>query len=153
MAEGIPVRQAHGDDLDAAAHLLHDFNVEFGEPTPGPSALARRLRQLVSDDTVVLVAGEPPIGVAALRFRPSIWSQSDECYLAELYVMPSRRGRGAGRALTQSAIEVARERGAASMEIGVDEPDAAARALYESLGFSNKTGAEGHVMYVYERDL
>jgi hypothetical protein len=40
------------------------------------------------------------------------------------------------------------------MEIGVDEPDLAARRLYESLGFTNRVGgAEGPVMYVYERDL
>ncbi len=40
------------------------------------------------------------------------------------------------------------------MEIGVDEPDVAARSLYESLGFTNRVaGAQGPVMYVYERDL
>jgi hypothetical protein len=40
------------------------------------------------------------------------------------------------------------------MEIGVDEPDHAARRLYESLGFTNRTGDDnGAVMYVYERDL
>ena len=39
-----------------------------------------------------------PRGVAVLRFRPSLWSQVDECYLAELYVVPGRRGSGLGRA-------------------------------------------------------
>ena len=40
------------------------------------------------------------------------------------------------------------------MDIGVDEPDGAARSLYESLGFSNRTGGrDGPVMYVYEREL
>jgi ribosomal protein S18 acetylase RimI-like enzyme len=38
------------------------------------------------------------------------------------------------------ALRVARERGADRMEIGVDEPDTAARRLYESLGFTNSTG-------------
>ncbi len=39
------------------------------------------------------------------------------------------------------------------MEIGVDEPDLAARNLYESLGFTNRVGgASGPVRYVYERD-
>ncbi|MDT4916545.1 MAG: hypothetical protein QOH89_1245 [Pseudonocardiales bacterium] len=154
VAAPVPVRQAHADDLDAASRLLHEFNVEFGDPTPGPAVLAQRLRQLVDEGTtVVLVAGEDPVGVAVLRFRPAIWSGSHECYLAELYVVPSQRGRGAGRALMQSSLELARERGATTMDIGVDEPDIAARALYESLGFSNKTGPEGHVMYVYERVL
>jgi len=39
------------------------------------------------------------------------------------------------------------------MDIGVDEPDAAARHLYESLGFSNRSGGDGDLMFVYERDL
>jgi hypothetical protein len=39
------------------------------------------------------------------------------------------------------------------MDIGVDEPDVAARRLYESLGFSNRSGGDGALMYVYEREL
>jgi hypothetical protein len=39
-------------------------------------------------------------------------------------------------------------------DIGVDEPDVAARRLYESLGFTNRTDrANGPFMYVYERAL
>jgi hypothetical protein len=40
------------------------------------------------------------------------------------------------------------------MEIGVDEPDHVARRLYESLGFTNRSGGkDGPLMYLYERDL
>ena len=40
------------------------------------------------------------------------------------------------------------------MNVEVDEPDTEARSLYESLGFSNRTGgSDGPVMNVYERDL
>jgi hypothetical protein len=40
------------------------------------------------------------------------------------------------------------------MDIGVDEPDVEARALYESFGFSNRSGGPaGPLMYVYEREL
>ena len=36
------------------------------------------------------------------------------------------------------------------MDIGVDEPDHAARSLYESMGFSNRAGGPaGSLMYVY----
>jgi ribosomal protein S18 acetylase RimI-like enzyme len=102
----------------------------------------------------VLLVGSNPDGLAVLRFRAAIWSSGLECYLAELYVVPARRGRGLGRALLEAAIREARARGAATMEIGVDEPDLAARSLYESLGFTNRVGGDdGPVMYVYERDL
>jgi hypothetical protein len=46
-----------------------------------------------------------------------------------------------------------RGQGADTMDIGVDEPDLVARRLYESLGFTNRLGADGPLMYVYERDL
>lgn len=143
------------EDLDSIGQLLHDFNREFDEPTPPPSVLAKRLRQLLDGgDTLVLLAGEGPDGVAVLRFRMSIWSSGLECYLAELYVVPDLRRRGLGRALMDAALREARSRGADTMDIGVDEPDTAARRLYESLGFTNRAGgADGPVMYVYERDL
>ena len=83
------------------------------------------------------------------NFRAAIWSNGLECYLAELYVVPASRGRGLGRALMEAAISEARSRGADSMDIGVDEPDLAARNLYESLGFTSRTGgADGPLMYV-----
>jgi len=143
------------ENLDSIGQLLHDFNREFDEPTPPPSVLAKRLRQLLDGgDTLVLLAGEGPDGVAVLRFRMSIWSSGLECCLAELYVVPDLRRRGLGRALMDAALREARSRGADTMDIGVDEPDTAARRLYESLGFTNRAGeADGPVMYVYERDL
>lgn len=148
------VRLADRDDADAIGRLLYAFNREFDEPTPGPAALAERMRQLLDGgDTLVLLAGDGPDGLAVLRFRAAIWSTGLECYLAELYVTPVRRGQGLGRALMEAALREARNRGADTMDIGVDEPDLAARRLYESLGFTNRAGEDGPVMYVYEREL
>jgi ribosomal protein S18 acetylase RimI-like enzyme len=149
-----PIRQAGPGDADAAGRLLDAFNREFDEPTPGPAALAARITQLTgAGDTVVLLGGDGPDGLAVLRFRAAIWSEGQECYLAELYVAPPRRGQGLGRALMEAALSLARDRGADTMDIGVDEPDHAARRLYESLGFSNRSGGDGPLMFVYERDL
>jgi ribosomal protein S18 acetylase RimI-like enzyme len=141
--------------MNVAGRLLHAFNREFDEPAPAAQVLADRLRALVaSGDTVILLAGAEPAGIAVLRFRGAIWSSGLECYLAELYVVPEQRGRGIGRALMDAAIEEARGRGAESMDIGVDEPDLVARRLYESLGFTNRVGgSDGALMFVYERQL
>jgi ribosomal protein S18 acetylase RimI-like enzyme len=148
------IRRAGQDDADAIGRLLHAFNREFDEPAPAPSALARRLRQLLDGgDTLVLLAGDGPDGLAVLRFRAAIWSAGLESYLAELYVTPARRRQGLGRGLMEAALREARNRGADTMDIGVDEPDTAARGLYESLGFSNRSGGDGPLMYVYEREL
>jgi len=148
------VRVAGVDDAGVVARLLHDFNTEFDEPTPPTDELAQRVAQLLRNgDTVALLVGDDD-GLAVLRFRDAIWSSGRECYLAELYVAPARRGGGLGRALVEAALTEARSRGADTMEIGVDEPDLVARRLYESLGFTNREGGpQGPLMYVYERDL
>ena len=117
--------------------------------------LAARLGRLIAgDETTVLLGGAGPHGLAVLRFRPSIWTESLECYLAELYVVPDRRGQGLGRALMEAAMDVARKGGADYMDLGTSEDDVAARALYESLGFNNREGrAGGPIAYYYEREL
>ena len=149
------MRRAVVADARAVAQLLHDFNREFDEPTPPVGTLAERVARLLQNgDAVILVVGDDPDGLAVLRFRSAIWSSGLECYLAELYVAPVRRGHGLGRRLMRAAIQEARARGADTMEIAVDEPDFAARRLYESLGFSNRAGGhDGPLMYLYERDL
>jgi len=149
------VRLADPDDAAVIGRLLYDFNREFDEPAPAPAVLAERLRQLMAGgETLVVLGGDGPDGLAVLRFRAAIWSSGLECYLAELYVRPASRGQGVGRALMEAALREARLRGADTMDIGVDEPDLVARRLYESLGFTNRAGgAAGPLMYVYEREL
>ena len=149
------VRLADPDDAAVIGQLLYDFNREFDEPAPAPATLAERLRELMAGgETLVVLGGEGPDGLAVLRFRAAIWSSGLECYLAELYVRPASRGQGLGRALMEASLREARQRGADTMDIGVDEPDLVARRLYESLGFTNRAGgAGGPLMYVYEREL
>ena len=149
------LRAATAEEAAIVAKLLHDFNREFDEPTPTVDQLAGRMADLIAGgETVVLLVGENADGLAVLRFRPAIWSKGLDCYLAELYVRPPSRGRGLGRALMEAALSEARQRGADTIEIGVDEPDLVARRLYESLGFSNRSGGStGPIMSVYELDL
>jgi ribosomal protein S18 acetylase RimI-like enzyme len=147
------VREATPADAELLGRLMHDFSTEYDDFTPGPAKFAERFRELLrGEETAALLAGED--GLAVLRFRPSLYSDGLECYLAELYVVPARRGHGLGRELMEAAIELARSRGADYMDLGTSEDDVAARALYESVGFRNREGSDdGPVMYCYERDL
>ena len=147
-----------GDGLAAAAQLLHDFNVEYDEPAPPPDELAVRLEELVAGDhlTVLLARAREtgdPTGVAVLRVQPSVWSRAQEAYLAELYVIPSRRGQGYGRELITEAMRVARERGADYAFLVTSEDDRAAQRLYEAAGFRRTEGEGGPLMLAYEREL
>jgi ribosomal protein S18 acetylase RimI-like enzyme len=103
---------------------------------------------------LVLLGGQPPAGLALLRFRPSIWRDALDAYLEELYVAPERRGRGIGRALLEETMKAARKLGATRIELGTSEADTAAISLYESCGFTNREGRpDGPTMLFYERDL
>jgi ribosomal protein S18 acetylase RimI-like enzyme len=149
------VRLAGPADAPRIGQLLHDFQIEFEGQTPGPEGVAARVGELLREgQTSVLLAGDPPRGVAVLRFRPAIFAAALDCYLAELYVEPPARGRGLGRAMMEAAIAHARARGADRIDLGTSEHDVAARALYESLGFSNREGGpDGPLQYCYEREL
>lgn len=147
-----------GDGLTAAAHLLHDFNVKYDEPTPPPDELAVRLAELVGGDHVTILLARAretgaAIGVAVMRVQQSVWSRAQEAYLAELYVLPSRRGQGHGRELITEAIRLAREQGADYAFLVTSEDDRLAQSLYEAAGFRRTEGEGGPLMLAYECDL
>jgi ribosomal protein S18 acetylase RimI-like enzyme len=151
----IQVRRAGVEDAADIARLLHDFNLEYDEPTPEVEELTKTVARLLEEDEItVLLAGAGPGGLSLFRFRPGIWSAGGETYLQELYVVPSLRGQGIGRGLLEATIELARERGADGIDLNTGETDTAARALYESMGFTNREGSpDGPAMLFYEREL
>jgi RimJ/RimL family protein N-acetyltransferase len=146
------VRRATKDDAAAIGQLLHEFNEEFDEPTPGPAFLAKRVNDLLATgDTSILLGGRNPDGLALLRFRPALWGDALECNLAELYVVRARRGHGLGRSLVEAAILHAGEQRAGHIEVATNEQNVEARALYESLGFTKGDGRSTD--YFYQRTL
>ncbi|HEX2097337.1 MAG TPA: GNAT family N-acetyltransferase [Solirubrobacterales bacterium] len=149
------VRRATPEDAAKIARLLHDFNTEFGEPTPGVEVLTERAeRMIAAGELTVLLVGEGPDGLAQLRLAPSIWSDAPGAYLEELYVAPAKRGQGMGRALLEAAMDACREAGADHIDLNTGETDTAARGLYESAGFTNREGGpDGPRMLYYEREL
>jgi GNAT superfamily N-acetyltransferase len=149
------IRFASAADALVFGRLLYAFNLEFGESTPDAGVIAERAAPLIgSGEVTVLFGGDGPDGFAQLRFRPSLYTGALDALLEELYVVPERRGRGLGRALLEAAMQHARERGAARIELNTSETDVAARGLYESTGFTNREGGrDGPTMLYYERDL
>ena len=132
------------DDWPLVARLLEQFNREFDEPCSPPEVLAPRLAGL--PDVRALVVGDPAHGLAVMRLRPSMYDDAPECYLAELWVAPDKRGRGDGRALMEAVLALARAAGATHLELNTDPDDRAAHKLYESVGLKRTA-------HYYEREL
>lgn len=155
------IEVVHSDDgaaVTAAAQLLHDFNREYDDPSPPVEELAGRLRSLLDGGDVVALLARPrhddaAVGVAVMRVQPSLWGRGREAYLAELYVVPDRRGQGHGRELITEAIQVARAQGADYAFLVTTEEDERAQRLYEAAGFRRTEGEGGPLMLAYERDL
>lgn len=150
----IPISEAAVADAPDIARLLHAFNTEYEEETPPVPELTRHAERMLREgEMTVLLAGEGPDGLALLRFRSSVWTERQEAYLQELYVVPDLRGRGIGEALMEAVLETCRTRDAAWIELNTGESDVAARSLYRKLGFSNEEGPEGAAMLYYELEL
>jgi ribosomal protein S18 acetylase RimI-like enzyme len=100
------------------------------------------VERLIRDDRTEFLLGAvggtaQPAGVIQLRYRHSVWTGRDDAWLEDLYVLDSARRTGLGRALTEFAFECARERGCERIQLDVNTANEAAKALYESLGFSS----------------
>jgi sorbitol-specific phosphotransferase system component IIA len=57
---GLPdlaMRRAEGADAKTLGHLLHDFDGEFEEPTPGPRVVADRVREVLSGGQITILLG------------------------------------------------------------------------------------------------
>ena len=142
----------------AAARLLHDFNLEYGEPSPPPEDLSARLSDLIEGGQVTVLLARSrrrgsPVGVAVFRLSPSIWSDAQEAYLAELYVVPPRRGQGFGRELITETKRLAAQLGADYLFLVTSAEDDLAQRLYEAAGFRRTEGEGGPEMLAYELEL
>ena len=149
------IRRARVEDAAALARLLHDFNTEYEDFTPGVEALTAHYGELLAaGELIALIAGDGPDGFCQLRLKRSHYTGMPDAHIEELYVVPSRRGHGSGRALLEAAMEAAREAGATHIELTTGESDTEALALYASAGFSNREGGpDGPRMLYFEREL
>jgi ribosomal protein S18 acetylase RimI-like enzyme len=133
------VRLAAARDVPAVARLLCEFRDWWGYGEPSDAEMVDRVGRLVREGAAeFLLAGDPPdpAGVCQLRYRFGVWLGTPDCWLEDLFVRESARGRGMGRALAEAAIARARERGCRRIELDVNDANPAALALYEALGFS-----------------
>ena len=110
-----------------------DFYKEPGLPEAVTASTFQRLNGDSHFFAFVAERGGAIIGFVHCVTHPATWSQSDYCYLEDLFVSAEARGAGAGRALIEAAYSEAAERGCAKVYWLTQEGNATARLLYDNL--------------------
>jgi GNAT superfamily N-acetyltransferase len=102
-----------------------------------------------SEDGMLLGAwrDEEPVGYACLYWHFTSLVPAETVLMNDLYVDPSQRGAGVGRALIEAGAQVGRERGAHHLEWATAPDNKTAQRLYD------KTGAERSEWVEYELRL
>jgi GNAT superfamily N-acetyltransferase len=73
------------------------------------------------------------VGLAHFSFTRSSWTVNRDLYLEDLFVSPSVRGQGLGKALIQALDEIAREEGSRKVWWETHRDNQTARRLYDSV--------------------
>ena len=136
-AAGVIIRTAGESDLRVIRELFEEYAGALGfglsfqrfdeelATLPGAYTPPKGLLLLAEIDG-------KPVGCVGLR---PLDDEDACCELKRMYVRPTHRGRGVGRALAVAIIRAAREREYARMRLDTIDTMVAAIALYSSLGF------------------
>ena len=114
--------------------LARGYKAFYATPTTD-AEYATAWQRLLAQDGVhglgAFVEGQL-VGIAHYLFHSSVWARSN-CYLQDLFTLPSARGRGVARALVEAVAEQARAEGAARYYWLTQAHNATARALYDKV--------------------
>ena len=111
--------------------------LEFYKSTISPEQTELTWKRLINNELKMFgfVAEDENgvIGFTHCLFRPSTWTETDYCYLEDLFVDPNIRGKGVGRALMEKVVELAKEKKSKRVYWTTQEFNKTARILYDSI--------------------
>ncbi len=127
----IPLRPADWEQWEVLARGYKEFYATLTTDAEYSAAWQRLLAQDGVNGLGGFMEGKL-VGIAHYLFHTSIWAKSN-CYLQDLFTLPSARGHGVAHSLIEAVAEQARMRGAARYYWLTQEHNAAARALYDKV--------------------
>jgi ribosomal protein S18 acetylase RimI-like enzyme len=147
---------AGDEDAASVAALMGGFRDHIGRDVPTDDEIRATVDVLLSDAGTEFLLAAPdgsgaPAGVCQLRYRLSVWTATDDCWLEDLFVSDEARGTGLGRGLIAEAFERARARGCARVQLDVAEDNERAIEIYRKAGFGTEPGAPGRTMLIARR--
>ncbi|QNT76639.1 GNAT family N-acetyltransferase [Dehalogenimonas etheniformans] len=134
----ISVRRAGVEDTAIVIDLLVAL-AEYEKLTPPDAAGRERLSaELVSAtprfEAYIAELGGNAIGCAVVFETYGTFRAKPKLYIEDLFVLPEFRGSGAGKALFQAMIELARNRGCGAMEWTALDWNTPAHDFYYRMG-------------------
>jgi GNAT superfamily N-acetyltransferase len=133
------IRRATARDVPAIVEMLADDPLGARRERPGDPAYAEAFKEIDSDPRQLLVVAEvgtEVVGTLQLTFIPGLSRLGASRALIEaVRVRADQRGTGLGGRLIQWAIDTARTRGAALVQLTTDASRTDAHRFYERLGF------------------
>ncbi|MEV6902871.1 GNAT family N-acetyltransferase [Amycolatopsis sp. NPDC051372] len=148
---GITVRKARRDDVEAIVRMLVDD--QLGATRDSADDLEPYLRAFEAIDAdphqllVVATSNDEPVATLQLTIIPGLARQGAlRGQIEAVRVRSDHRGAGLGADLIQWAIDEARRRGCALVQLTSDTSRTAAHRFYERLGFAaSHTGFKLHL--------
>lgn len=138
----LPYRLATVADVDHVLSLQCDFYAEEGYPFAA-GQMRTALETLLGDPSLgqvwVVEAGQHVVAYAVLTLGYSLEHHGRDAFVDELYVVPSHRGRGLGRAALELMDAYCRKHGVHVLLLEVEHVNEDAHALYRRAGFGAGT--------------
>ena len=132
----LTIRAIEEKDKDQWLKLWAGY-LEFYKSTISSEQTELTWKRLINNEQkmfgFVAESEEGVIGFTHCLFRPSTWTESDYCYLEDLFVDPNIRGKGIGRALMNKVFELAKEKNSKRVYWTTQEFNKTARVLYDSI--------------------
>ena len=132
------IREATRDDLPLLGKLFDEYRQFYQLPTDIEKAGSYLRARLAAGESVVLVAEDEAGHLMGFTQLYPTWCSllAGPVYvLYDLYVAPSARQRGVGRALLEAATERGRRDGKLRMTLSTARTNLTAQSLYEALGW------------------
>jgi GNAT superfamily N-acetyltransferase len=138
MGPVIDIGPFRTQDRDAWEVLARGYKTFYRTPVPdsGYEETWQRLRDGTQIHGIGARLDGKLVGIAHYLFHATAWS-ADHCYLQDLFVDETTRGKGAARALIERVAEIAREQGAVRLYWTTKEDNATARLLYDKVARFN----------------
>jgi ribosomal protein S18 acetylase RimI-like enzyme len=139
-AGSVQLRRAEAADVPAIVALLADDALGRHREDPDLTPYQRAFTQVDADPAhllVVAVAGDEVVGTLQLSILPGLSRRGAlRAQLEGVRVAAGRQGSGLGAALVGWAVDEARRRGCALVQLTTDKSRTAAHRFYARLGFT-----------------